>query len=159
MTGYFHAVPRPPHVGDAEAARALAFSVLGVTPYVDRVVELLAAAEHGDPDSQALIIERDGTAAALALYGPIAGTANTWRLAAAIVLPQVDLAEVGRVIVDAVVTRVRDAGGRLLVAEIADDVALGRSLALLQANGFKQEGRVRDFFRTGVSLIFLRRDL
>jgi L-amino acid N-acyltransferase YncA len=159
MTGYFHAAPRAPHAGDAEPVRALVFSVLGVTPYVDRVVELLASAEHGDPDSQALIIERDGTVAALALYGPIAGTANAWRLANAIVSPQVDIAEVGHVIVDAVVARARSAGGRLLVAEIADDLALGRSLALLQANGFKEEGRVRDFFRAGVALIFLRRDL
>jgi L-amino acid N-acyltransferase YncA len=159
MTGYFHHAPRPPHAGDAETVRALVFSVLGVTPYVDRVVELLAAAEHGDPDSQALIIERDGTVAALALYGPIAGTANTWRLATAILSPQVDAAEVGHVIVDAVVARAQSAGGRLLVAEFADDVALGRSLALLQANGFSEEGRVRDFFRAGVAMILLRRDL
>jgi hypothetical protein len=159
MTGYFHAAPRPPHTGDAEPVRSLVFSVLGVTPYVDRVVELLASAEHGDPDSRALIIERDGTVAALALYGPIAGTANTWRLATAIVAPQVDVAEVGHVIVDAVASHARDEGGRMLVAEMADDVALGRSLALLLANGFQEEGRVRDFFRTGVALIFLRRNL
>ncbi|MEK7401821.1 MAG: hypothetical protein AABZ80_05600 [Gemmatimonadota bacterium] len=159
MTGYFHDAPRAPHAGDAEPVRALVFSVLGVTPYVDRVVELLAAAEHGDPDSRALIIERDGTVAALALYGPIAGTANTWRLATAIVAPQVDLADVGHVIVDAVASLARAEGGRLLVAEMADDVALGRSLALLQSNGFHEEGRVRDFFRAGIALIFLRRDL
>ena len=159
MTGYFHAAPRPPHAGDAETVRALAFSVLGVTPYVDRVIELLAAAEHGDPDSRALIIERDGTVAALALYGPIAGTANTWRLATAIVAPQVDVAEVGPVIVDAVAIRARAEGGRLLVAEMPDDIALARSLTLLQANGFVEEGRVRDFFRAGVALLFLRRAL
>jgi L-amino acid N-acyltransferase YncA len=159
MTGYFHAAPRAIHAGDSEIVRALAFSVLGVTPYIDRVVELLGAAEHGDPDSQALIIERDGTVAALALFGPIAGTANTWRLATAIVSPQVDLAEVGHVIVDAVAAKARAAGGRLLVAEMPDDVAMGRSLTLLQSNGFKEEGRVRDFYRAGVALIFLRRDL
>lgn len=159
MTGYFHATPRPPHAGDAERVRALVFSVLGVTPYVDRVVELLASAEHGDPDSRALIIERDGTVAALALFGPIAGTANSWRLASAIVAPQVDVADVGHVIVDAVASRAREEGGRLLVAELADDVALGRSLAMLRANGFQEEGRVRDFYRAGVALIFMRRDL
>ena len=159
MPGYFHAAPRAPHTGDAEAVRSLVFSALGVTPYVDRVVELLASAERGDPDSRALIIERDGTVAALALYGPIAGTTNTWRLVTAIVAPLVDLADVGHVIVDAVASRALAEGGRLLVAEMADDVALGRSLALLQANGFKEEGRVRDFFRAGVALIFLRKDL
>ena len=40
-----------------------------------------------------------------------------------------------------------------------DDPALGRSLSLLLANGFKEEGRVRDFFRSGVALLFLRRDV
>lgn len=159
MTGYFHEAPRPPHSGDAEPARSLVFSVLGVTPYVDRVIELLAAAEHGDPDNRALIIERDGTVAALALYGAITGTANTWRLSAALVAPTVDVAEVGRAIVTAVVEHVRFEGGRLLVAEMPDDPALGRSLSLLLANGFKEEGRVRDFFRSGVALLFLRRDV
>lgn len=159
MTGYFDAAPRAPHAGDAEPVRALVWAALGVTPYVDRAMELLESAERGDPDSRALLIERDGTVAALALYGPIAGTANTWRLSAALVAPQLDVADVGRAIVDAVVGRVRVQGARLLVAELADDPALGRSLALLQANGFREEGRVRDFFRAGVALLFLRRDL
>lgn len=159
MTGYFDAAPRTPHAGDAEPVRALVWAALGVTPYVDRVIELLEAAERGDPDSRALVIERDGTVAALALYGPIAGTANTWRLAAALVAPQLELAELGRVIVDAVVTRARGEGGRILVAELADDAALGRSLALLEGNGFAEDGRVRDFFRAGIALLFLRRDL
>jgi len=159
MTGYFDATPRAPHAGDAEATRALVWAALGVTPYVDRAIELLDAAERGDPDSRALLIERDGTAAALALFGPIAGTANTWRLGAALVAPQLEPDDVGRVIVEAIVSATRAGGGRLLVAELADDVALGRSLALLQNNGFSEEGRVRDFFRRGVALIFLRREL
>jgi hypothetical protein len=159
MTGYFREAPRPPHTGDAEPVRALVFSVLGVTPYVDRVVELLAAAEHGDPDNRALIIERDGTVAALAIYGAVAGTANTWRLSAAIVAPVVDVTEVGKAIVGTVVEHVKAYGARLLVAEMPEDPALIRSLALLQTNGFKEEGRVRDFFRDGVALIFLRKDL
>jgi L-amino acid N-acyltransferase YncA len=159
MTGYFDATPRAPLAGDAEATRALVWAALGVTPYVDRAVELLDAAERGDPDSRALLIERDGTVAALALFGPIAGTANTWRLGTALVAPQLEPDDVGRVIVEAVVSAARAGGGRLLVAELADDAALVRSLALLQNNGFREEGRVRDFFRGGVALIFLRREL
>jgi ribosomal protein S18 acetylase RimI-like enzyme len=36
---------------------------------------------------------------------------------------------------------------------------LGRSISLLRANGFREEGRVPDFYRDGVALLFLRREL
>lgn len=145
--------------GDAEPVRALIWGVLGVTPYVDRVIELLSAAERGDTESRALVIERDGTVAALALYGPVAGAAATWHLSMVLVAPRVELREVGRAIVEGVVDGVRATGGRLLMAELPADAALGRTLSLLRANGFQQEGRVPDFYREGVALLFLRREL
>jgi hypothetical protein len=159
VTGYFQAAPRVIHNGDAEATRALVLGVLGVTPYVDRAMELLAAAERGDPESLALIIERDGTVAALALFGPVAGASNAWRLPAVLLAPEVGAREVGRAMIAGVVETVRAKGGRFLIAELPADAVLGRSLSLLRANGFKEEGRVRDFFRDGVALLFLRRDL
>jgi hypothetical protein len=159
VTGYFQAAPRAIHNGDAEATRALVLGVLGVTPYVDRAMELLAAAERGDPESLALIIERDGTVAALALFGPVAGASNAWRLPAVLLAPEVGAREVGRAMIAGVVETVRAKGGRFLIAELPADAVLGRSLSLLRANGFKEEGRVRDFFRDGVALLFLRRDL
>jgi GNAT superfamily N-acetyltransferase len=159
VTGYFDAAPRPLQSGDSEAVRSLVWAALGVTPYVDRVAELLAAAEHGDPESRALVIERDGTVAALALYGPVAGTTGTWHLSMVLLAPRVELRDVGRAIVDAVAAHVRHEGGRLLVAELPADAALGRTLTLLRANGFRQESRVADFFRDGVALLFLCRDV
>lgn len=159
MTGYFDAAPRPLQPGDSEAVRSLLWAAVGVTPYVDRLAELLSAAEHGDPESRALVVERDGTVAALAMYGPVAGAIGTWHLSTAIVAPSVELREVGRAIVESVASHARDAGGRLLVAELPADPAIGRTLILLRANGFRQEGRIPDFFRDGVALLFLRRDL
>ena len=159
MTGYFDAAPRPLVSGDVEPVRALVWGALGVTPYVDRVMELLAAAEHGDPESRALVIERDGTVAALALFGPVAGALDAWRLSMVLIAPKVALREVGRSIVDAVVESVRKAGGRFLVAELPADAALGRTLSLLRANDFDQEARIPDFYRDGVAMVFLRRAL
>lgn len=159
MTGYFDAAPRALLPGDAEAVRSLVYGILGVTPYVDRVVELLSAAERGDPESRALIMERDGTVASLALFGPVAGAQRAWSLDAILLAPEVGLRDVGRVLIDAVVGVVRGEGARLLVAELPADAAIGRSLSLLRANGFKEEGRVRDFYRDGVALLFLRRNL
>ena len=159
MTGYFDAAPRPLTPGDAEPVRALVWGALGITPYVDRVIELLTGAERGDPESRALVIERDGTVAALALYGPVAGASDAWHLSMVLVAPRVQLREVGRAIVDGVVESVRRAGARLLVAELPADAVLGRSLSLLRANGFTQDGRIPDYYRDGVALLFLRRDL
>lgn len=159
MTGYFRAAPRPLHAGDAEPVRALIWGVLGITPYVDRVTELLEAAERGDPESRALVIERDGTVASLALFGPVAGARDAWHLSMVLLTPEVGLRDVGRAIVQGVVDAVSALGARLLVAELPADAALGRSLSLLRANGFREEGRVRDYYRDGVALLFLRRDL
>ena len=159
MTGYFDAAPRPLTPGDSEPVRALVSAALGVTPYVDRVIELLSAAEQGDSESRALIIERDATVAALALYGPVAGARDAWHLKMVLVAPRLELREVGRAIIDGVIETIGRVGARLLVAELPADAALGRSLSLLRANGFREEGSVPDFFRDGVALLFLRRDL
>ncbi len=159
MTGYFHGAPRPLLPGDAEPVRALVWAALGITPYVDRVIELLLAAERGDPESQALVTERDGTVAALALFGPVAGTRDTWQLNMLLLAPRVELKEVGRAMIDGVIDNVRRAGARLLVAELPADAVLGRTLTLLRANEFTQEGRVPDFYREGMARLFLRREL
>jgi ribosomal protein S18 acetylase RimI-like enzyme len=159
VTGYFDAAPRALVPGDAESVRSLVWGTLGVTPYVDRVIELISAAERGDPESRALVIERDGTVAALALFGPVAGASDAWHLSMVLLAPSVALREVGRAIIDGVVETVRRAGARLLLAELPADAVLGRSLSLLRANEFREEGRVRDFYRDGVALLFLKRVL
>ena len=105
------------------------------------------------------MIERDGTVAALALYGPVAGANKVWKLSILLTAPHVAPREVGRAILDAVIDTVRRDGARLLVAELPADAALGRSLSLLRANGFDQEARIPDFYREGVALLFLRREL
>jgi ribosomal protein S18 acetylase RimI-like enzyme len=159
VTGYFSAAPRPLAPGDAEPVRGLVWGALGITPYVDRVIELLSAVERGDPASHALVTERDGTVAALALFGPVAGAVGVWHLSMVLLAPRVELREVGRAMVEAVVADVRRAGGRLIMAELPADAALGRSLSLLRANEFRQEGRIADYYRDGVALLFLRREL
>lgn len=158
MTGYFHAAPRPLNPGDSQPVRALVLGALGITPYVDRAIELLSAAEQGDPESRALVIERDGTVAALALFGPVAGARDAWHLSVILIAPRVELREVGNAIIEGVFQTVRSAGGRLLVAELPADPVLGRTLSLLRANGFQQEGRIPDYYRDGVALLFLRRE-
>jgi hypothetical protein len=158
--GYFAGSPRPFGSDDAVAARALVHAALGVTPYVDRVVELLGQAARGnDPEVRALVIERDGTVAGLVIFGLVAGASGAARLHALVLNGSVSADDVGGRLTRAAATAAADAGARLLLAELPDDPALGPVPAVLLRNGFREEGRVPDFFRDGVALSFLRRDL
>jgi L-amino acid N-acyltransferase YncA len=133
---------------------------LGITPYIDRALEVLELAERGnDPEHRALVIARDGTVAALALFGTIAGTARGARVHTAVLAPGIEIEDVGMRLMDAVATTVKDGGAEFLLAELPDDPALGSTLALLRQHGFRDEARVPDFFREGVALTFLRRAL
>ena len=157
--GYFDAAPRPITITDAEGVRALVHASLGVTPYVDRVIELVELSERGDPEVRSFVIERDGTVAALALFGAIAGAQGTWKLHAMLLADRVDPREVGGAMIEGVVAAARNAGARLLTAELPGDPVMGKVLSLLRASSFKQEGRIPDFFRDNVALLFLRRDI
>lgn len=159
MTGSFDAAPRSLVASDAGRARALISGVLDGTPYAARTRELLAAAGRGDPETRALVIERDGVVLALAIFGPIAGTRDGWELSALLIAPGDEAATAGRALVDAVLEAARAARGRFVLAEMPADPVLGTSLTVLRKRGFRQEGRIPDFYRDGVALLFLRRGL
>ena len=157
MSGYFALEPRPLLPEDHQGTRVLLLGALGVTPYIDRALEVLELAERGnDPEHRALVIARDGTVAGLALYGTVAGSSGAARLHSAALAPGVEADDVGHRLVRAVADAARTAGARFLLVEIADDPALGTILSLLREEGFTEEARVPDFYRDGVSLTFLR---
>ena len=160
MTGYFALAPRPLSPDDHVAARVLLMGALGVTPYIDRAMEVLQLAERGagrDDEHRALVIARDGTVAALALFGAVAGAAGVKRLHAAVLAPSVSPSDVGERIVQAVLDEARDEGARFVVAEMPDDPVMGQVRALLASLGFEEEARIPDFYRDGVALTLLRR--
>ena len=133
---------------------------LGVTPYIDRAMEVLQLAERGhDDEHRALVIARDGTVAGLALFGVVVGAVGVTKLHAAVIAPSVSVADVGARIVTAVLEEARRDGARLVVAEMPDDPALGQMRALLSSVGFDEEARVPDFYRDGVALSLLRKEL
>jgi ribosomal protein S18 acetylase RimI-like enzyme len=157
VSGYFALDPRPLAPEDAQGTRVLLMGALGVTPYIDRALEVLALAERGhDKEHRALVIARDGTVAGLALFGVIAGTAMGARLHTAVLAPGVGSDDVGGRLMNAVCDAMRQAGAKFLLAEMPDDPAIGTVLSLLKHHGFREEARVPDFFRDGVALSFLR---
>ena len=89
MTGYFALDPRPLLPEDHQGTRVLLMGTLGVTPYIDRALEVLELAERGnDPEHRALVIARDGTVAGShAAIGTIAGTKGGARVHTAALAP------------------------------------------------------------------------
>jgi hypothetical protein len=67
--------------------------------------------------------------------------------------------DVGGPLVDAALAEVRANQGRFLIAELPADPVIGSSLTLLRSKAFRQVGRIPDFYREGVALLFLRRDV
>jgi L-amino acid N-acyltransferase YncA len=158
--GYFAGAPRAFTADDAVAARALVYAALGVTPYVDRAIELLDEAARGNgSEARALVIERDGTLAGLVLFGEVAGTQGAAKLHALLLDRGVNADDVGGRLIQAAVSDAAAAGARLLVAELPDDPAMGVVPSVLLHNGFREEARIPDFFRDGVALVFMRREL
>lgn len=157
MSGYFDLDPRPLLPEDTQGTRVLLMGALGVTPYIDRALEVLELAERGgDSEHRALVIARDGTVAALALFGEIAGSAHGAKLYTAVLAPGVRAEEIGPRLMRAVVDMLKAAGCRFLLAEMPDDPAIGNILTLLRHQGFTEEARVPDFYRDGVALSFLK---
>jgi len=158
VSGYFALAPRPIAPEAAAGAHQLLVSRLGVTPYVDRAVEILNSAERGDDEeNRAYVVARDGTVAGLALFGRIAGTEAGFRLHLLLVVSTDG--DVGERLLESVNHAVVDSGGRFLVAEIASEPALSATISLLRDHGFEQAGRIPDYFRDGVPLLILRRNL
>ncbi|HTR77498.1 MAG TPA: hypothetical protein VMH39_05285 [Gemmatimonadaceae bacterium] len=157
MSGYFALDPRALTPEDAPGARVLLIGTLGVTPYVDRAIEILELAERGQgPEYQALVVARDATVAALALFGSIAGTAGGTRLYTIALDPTVVGSDIGRRLLAAVAAKAAADGRRYVLVELADDPAIGTQATLLREAGYAEEARVPDFYRDGVALIFMR---
>ncbi len=157
MSGYFDVPARPLLPEDAQGTRVLLMGALGVTPYIDRALEVLALAERGsDREHRAVVIARDGTVAGLALFGEIAGTAHGAKLYTAVLAPGVRSEEIGPRLMNAVIDALRESGAQYLLAEMPDDPAIGNVLTLLRHLGFKEDARVPDFYRDGIALSFLR---
>src|SRR5215213_5987580 len=105
MPGYFALAPRPIAPEDASGAHHLLVSRLGITPYIDRAVEILNIAERGGGEEhRAYVVARDGTVAGLALFGMVAGTEAGYRLHT-LVLQSVE-GDVGERLVESVMSAV-----------------------------------------------------
>lgn len=100
----------------------------------------------------------DLTPQALALIGPVAGADGAWRLGL-LLFADAKRRDRNDAMIEAVLSAAKSRGARTIVAELPADAVIGKSLTALRANRFHQEARIADYYRDGVGLLFLRRDL
>ena len=129
---------------------------MGGTAYEHRYLELLDEALEGNPETIGAVVGDGDAILALVLFGPVAGSV-AWNIDALLFAADAAAREIGGPLLEFVAGRVRAAGRAMLIAELPADPVVGRGITVLRANRFRQVGRIPDFFREDVALLFLRR--
>lgn len=133
-------------------ARRLVEAALGGTPYLARALELLAVAEGPASDECCAVWSEHGDGAtSLALVGLVPGSQRAGRLHLLVGDDPHLVARACEVL--------RAMHARFAMAEWPDDAPFAAAIRRLHEEGFREEARVRDFYRPGVDQIFLRREL
>jgi ribosomal protein S18 acetylase RimI-like enzyme len=143
------------------AATQLLMRALSLTPYATGALESLeGAARSPDSESRALACVDGDAMHGVAAFGAFAGADGAARLHFVVVGETSRREGIGRALVEAAIARLRAEGARFVLAELPDDsLALPHARDFLSRLDFREEGRVENFFRDGVSLAFLRRDI
>jgi hypothetical protein len=145
--------------GDAGAVRALVAD-FAASPYAGGTVAALTPALAGnDREYRGLVALDEDRIIGVVVYGTTAGAEGAGRLYFVATDRSERPRENGIALVEATVGALRESGHRFVAVEVADDPAFGPLRSLLAECGFRAETTVRDFFRDGISLTILRRDL
>ena len=138
----------------------LAAAELVQSPYGELPASALATALD-DPtiEARGLVAVRGGEITGLVLFGTVAGAVGTGRLHLVAVSAAARLRGVASALIAEAVSRLRQEGARVVFAEMPDDPGFAPARALLLRERFIEEARVADFYRDGVALLVLRRDI
>ena len=145
---------------DGSVARALALPEIERSPYGVSMRSALDAVLAGtDPDSRGLVAIHDGLLVGLAVYGAIAGALGAGRLQLIVVDRDLRLRGIATQLVHSAVAALGAEGMRFVTVELPNDPALSAAKLLLLRCSFSVEATVADYFRDGVDLAILRREL
>jgi ribosomal protein S18 acetylase RimI-like enzyme len=142
-------------------AAALVERVLRDTHYLAGALDALrSATDSPGAEGRALAGLRGDDLEGVIVFGIFAGTSGAGRLHFAVVENRARRGGVARALVTAAIESLEASGARFALAELPDDAReLPGSHDLLDALGFHEEGRIDDFYRRGVGLVFMRREL
>jgi ribosomal protein S18 acetylase RimI-like enzyme len=152
-------VPVSPSLLDR--ACAVVGRALDGTRYLAGALDALrSAVDAPGADGRALASMSGEDIDGVIVFGIFGGTSGAGRLHFVVVERRARRAGVARALVGAALDALRAEGARFVLAELPDDSrALPDARAFLLALGFVQESRVDDFYREGIALSFLRREL
>jgi ribosomal protein S18 acetylase RimI-like enzyme len=142
-------------------ASAVVERVLLDTHYVAGALDALQSAVRAPgADGHALASMASDDVDGVIVFGIFAGTSGAGRLHFVVVENRARRDGVARALVTAAIESLEASGARFVLAELPDDAReLPGSRELLDALGFHEEGRIDDFHRRGVALVFMRREL
>ena len=145
---------------DGPAIRAFVFPEIDRSPYGAGARSALEAVLAGsDPEAHGLVAIHDGRLVGIAVYGAIAGSVGAGHLQLIVIDQDARMHGIATRLVRAVIDALGDERMRFVAVELPDDPALSASKQLLLRCGFQVETTVADYFRDGIDLAILRRDL
>ncbi len=95
----------------------------------------------------------------VAVYGVVAGTEGAAKMHGMAVAPEAQRHGIARALIAAFSDDLHTKGARFVLVEFPDAPELAGGRTLLQQAKFVEESRLKDYFRDGIAMVFLRRDL
>jgi ribosomal protein S18 acetylase RimI-like enzyme len=156
---------RPLTADDGATARALFTAAFGNTLYAeaprDALRITLASLREGraNPEARGLVVDVDGQAVGVAIYGEVAGAVGAGKIHGMAVAPDSQRHGLARMLIEALSADLASRGARFVLVAFPDAAELTGGRTLLLQCQFVEESRVPNFFVDGVALAFLRREL
>ena len=152
---------RPYRADDATDIRQLTERELDRTEYRSGPRSAINGVVDGtDGDSQCLVaVNHDDAIVGFIVHGTLAGSEGAGRVQLLVTEPGFRRTGIARRLAEAAMGDLRSAGVRFIVVEMPDDPALAPARSLFETGGFREEARVRDFYRDGIDLAVLRHDI
>ena len=110
-------------------------------------------------EASGLVADEDGRVVGAAVVGFVAGAEGAAKMHGMAVAPDAQRRGIARALIEAFVDELRKRGARFVLVEFPDAPELAGGRTLLQHAKFAEESRVKDYFRDGIALVFLRRDI
>jgi ribosomal protein S18 acetylase RimI-like enzyme len=144
-----------------QRASAVVEGALRDTRYLVGALDALRSAVNAPgADARALASTSGDDIEGVIVFGIFGGTSGAGRLHFVAVERRARRAGTARALVDAAIETLHASGARFVLAELPDDARdLPGARDFLHALGFVQESRIEDFYREGIALSFLRREL
>ena len=131
------------------------------TPYLHGALDaLVPAVKRPNMDGCAMASVVGDRIDGVVVFGFFGGANGAGRLQLTVVDTMLRRKHIGRQLVDVAIAQLSEQGARFVLAELPDDPrALPGAREFLESMAFREESRVESFYREGVALTFLRREL